>query len=305
MRSTKSESARESDRGSSFCNQLSKELFDLGSIHHSLSPAYSPRSELCETLGVRKLSSVLRNSLYDVKPHLIKTKLKQLQFVMNNLMRHPYTGSSPFQSVFHSRNSFFHPALEVKDALVPYNKFWKDRMEFLAKLTKSILDRYDLQLSQMRSNLNTVTRMRLKIGSLCWYRIFKYGPEANNLKSLMPKFNLAKVVNVQGPTALILADQGTGRLISRNLVDVYKAAENVSFPNLYLSIPDSTQDDNYELDDAAQGFIHPVEQAALDIKTSRENELKEHFNKTEQPKDGAIEISDRVLRPRKPVKYTK
>ena len=294
-----------SDRGSSFCNQLNKELFDLGSIHHSLSPAYSPRSELCETLGVRKLSSVLRNSLFDVKPHLIKSKLKQLQFVMNNLTRHPYTGSSPFQSVFQSRNSFFHPALEVKDALVPYDKFWKDRMEFLAKLTKSISDRYDLQLSQMKSNLNTVTRMRLKIGSLVWYRIFKYGPEANNLKSLMPKFNLAKIVNIQGPTALILTDQATGRLISRNLLDVYKAAENVSYPNLYLSIPDSTQDDNYELDDEAQGFIHPVKQAELDITTRRENELNEHFSKTAQPQDEAVEISDRILRPRKPVKYTK
>ena len=151
-----------SDRGSSFCNPLSQELFSLGSIHHSLSPAYSPRSELCETLGVRKLSNALRNSLFDEKPHLIKAKLKQLQFVMNNLMRHPYTGLSPFQSVFSSRNSFFHPALEAKDALVHYCKFWKDRMEFLAGLTKSISDHYDLQLSQMRSNLNTVTRMRLK-----------------------------------------------------------------------------------------------------------------------------------------------
>ena len=78
---------------------------------------------------------------------------------------------------------------------------------------------------------------------------------------------------------------------------------------MFLSIPDSTQDDNYELSDEAQGFISPVE-PALEIGARRENEVNEHLNKSLPVSSGAhtaeaVEKSDRVLRSRKLVTYAK
>ena len=210
-------------------------------------------------------------------------------------MKHPYLGSSSYNALMGSEQGFFHPALEQKDNRVKYPKFWEDRIDFMAKIVQLFSDKYDLQLTQMRTLRHTVSSLKINVGDLVYYRIFLYPESANFLKSLMPKFNLARVTKILGPTALILKDEKSGREISRHLVDTYKAEFSSSFPNLYLSSFDSVRNECLE-EETRSAFQPELSGQYLAEKQAAENQVQSQKSQ---------ESSDRVLRPRKPVKYGK
>ena len=284
-----------SDRGTAFTSKLNTTLFELGSISHVTSSAFHPNSELAETLGIRVLCKSLRANFFNQNPSKLKEQVKTLQFLTNCTMKHPYLGSSSYNALMGSEQGFFHPALEQKDNRVKYPKFWDDRIDFMAKIVQLFSDKYDLQLTQMRTLRHTVSSLKINVGDLVYYRIFLYPESANFLKSLMPKFNLARVTKILGPTALILKDEKSGREISRHLVDTYKAEFSSSFPNLYLSSFDSVRNECLE-EETRNAFQPELSGQYLAEKQAAENQVQSQKSQ---------ESSDRVLRPRKPVKYGK
>ena len=64
-------------------------------------------------------------------------------------------------------------------------------------------------------------------------RIFKPKKDLKYLKSILPKFKLARVTKILGATSLILTDLDSGKSLSRNLADVYKVSHGLSYGNLY------------------------------------------------------------------------
>ena len=211
-----------------------------------------------------------------------------------NLQSHPLCGKSSYALLCGSENGFYHPSLEYKNASYNCPKFWEERFAFLEKLTQLFVDKYDLQLSRMKSLRHTVNSLKYNLGDLVYYRIFQYPESANYLKSILPKHNLAKIKTILGQTSLILTDVKSGRDISRNLVDIYPAKFGGNFSNLFQNTKDAVQDELLE--------------AEMGMDFSQKPKLDDEKPKLEaknQPKERSVSPADqkRVLRMRKPVNY--
>ena len=282
------------DRGGPFISKLTECLFDFGSIHHRVSSAYNPKAELAETLAVRPLAKALRANMFQEHPKKIKEQVKLFQFLVNNLQTHPLCGKSSFALLCGSENGFYHPSLEYKNASYNCPKFWEERFAFLEKLTQLFVDKYDLQLSRMKSLRHTVNSLKLSVGDLVYYRIFQYPESANFLKSILPKHNLAKIKIILGQTSLILTDVKSGRDISRNLVDVYPAKFGGNFSNLFQNTKDAIHDELLETEMGMDFSQNP----------KLETEIPKSEPKT-QSKERSLTpvVQKRVLRVRKPVNY--
>ena len=162
---------------------------------------------------------------------------------------------------------------------------------------------YDLELSQARSQRNTVHNLKISVGDLVYYRLFAYPATSKHLKHLMPRFLIAKVSKILGPTSLIVTDVKSDRQISRNLADVYLVPTNSSFPNLYLTGPQSLLDDFRELETTE--LIGPGLKAEIGIKIKNDRD-KSNFVPLVEPSSITTDLglsqmeqekgSDRVLR---------
>ena len=222
-----------SDRSTSFINELSAELFKLGSISHRCCSASNAKASPAESLAVRPFSSGLRSIIFGRKVSEIKVLTKYIQYVVNNLLTHPYKHASPFEMLTGATNGFYHPILEQKESTVSYSKFWTDKIKMMTKLSKFFADKYDTYLSQMRSDRRTVYSMGIKENEIVYVRIFKPKKDLKYLKSILPKFKLARVTKILGATSLILTDLDSGKSLSRNLADVYKVSHGSDYGNLY------------------------------------------------------------------------
>ena len=305
------------DRGTSFVNDLNASLMSLGSIHHRVSSSYHPQSESCEGYGVRPLSGMLRATLFDKPMHKLPKYIKYMQLICNSLQTHPFNHNSPFSATFGNEQGFYHPCLTEKNVEVTYPEFWERKISFMREITEHFRKKYDLYLCQARSDRQTVHTLKIRVNDLVWYRVFQYPQSAKYLKSILPKFRLAVVIRILGPTSVILQDKVSTRQLSRHLSDIYRVKLTGSFSNLYLTSFDSTQDEMREIetdiiDPLMQDKIVRAQKLRFDPQAdTQENEMTDKRATTQRAGEGdhesdsGVKKSGRVLRDRKPIKYTK
>ena len=233
------------DRGSHFVNKLNAALFDLGSCQHHVTSAYRPQAEACEGWGVRALSKAMKSTLFNKPPSKLKGFVKYLQYLVNSMATHPM-GGSPFEMLFGSKHSVFHPALEDSSLRVTYPNYFEERFKFMQNVTQFFQNKYDIMLSRLRSKRHTVHSLKIFEGSKVFYRVHQYPVSAKHIKTLLPRFRLGTVTKILGPTSLILEDIDSGRKISRHLVDVYKCQLGANFGNLYQTPEESAKQDCLE-----------------------------------------------------------
>ena len=87
-------------------------------------------------------------------------------------------------------------------------------MKMIAKLSKHFADRYDVYLSQMRPDRMTVHSLGITEGEIVYIRVFKPKKDLKYLKSVLPKFKLARVKKILAATSLILEDLDTKKQVS-------------------------------------------------------------------------------------------
>ena len=131
-------------------------------------------------------------------------------------------------------------------------------MKSISKLQKHFVDKYDVYLSQMRSDRLTVNSMKIQVGELLYVRIFKPSKNLKYLKSILPRFKLAKVISILGATSLLLLDESSGRTLVRHLSDVYKVHHHGNFSNLYLDSLTSQREELRETFDGVDYDDIPV-----------------------------------------------
>ena len=245
----------QTDRAKSFINELMDALMILSGSLLKVSNAYRPAANFAEERAVRKLSSAIRATAFGGKPDDWSKSLKYLQLLLNSSYIGTYESQTPFSLVFGSENSFFHPLLMEVEKPLPYNEFWKERINKLKLFTKLLKEKYDIFLSQKSNKRQTVYSLNLKIGELVWARLFKYSPKKRGFSQVLPKFKLCRVEKILGATSLMVRDVETKMLISRHLQDIYKVHLSGSYSNLFQN---SLKAKDHEVEENFSGV--PVEE---------------------------------------------
>ena len=71
----------------------------------------------------------------------------------------------------------------------------------MAEITQFMRDRYDLNLSQSRSDLQSLKSLKFEEGEIVWIRTFTPPNHVSYYKALAPRFALTKIVKIFGPTS--------------------------------------------------------------------------------------------------------
>ena len=88
-----------SDGGPENKNKINSALLALGSSAHSISNAYRPAAERCESLGIRPLAKMIRATMFNKPLDTIKEYLTYMMLVINSSTIHPL-GRNPHQLLF-------------------------------------------------------------------------------------------------------------------------------------------------------------------------------------------------------------
>ena len=283
-----------SDRSKSFLNDLFLNLLRLANTKIRVTSSYGQRANFAEERVVRKLSSALKAVCYSRDPKEWGDHLKYIQLCLNSSTVSPYLSQPPFALLMGSENSFFHPLLELQQSDLPFNKFWSNQIQKLQDINKVLIEKYDIFLAQKSNKRHTVTSLGLKVGDPVWMKIFQFSPRLKFMKHILPKYKLAKIEKILGQTTLILRNDDTGKLVSRNLQDCAPVKFTGNYGNLYT---DSLTAQKTEIEEDFQG-LEPSQIPYFDS-IGLDREILEAKKQTErEPEDW-----NKRLRSRKKVNY--
>ena len=179
----------------------------------------------------------------------------------------------------------------------------------MADIARFMRDRYDLNLSQSRSDLQSLKSLKFVEGEIVWIRTFAPPTNVSFYKALTPKFILAKLVKIFGPTSALLETIKTKKTIKRHLVDIYKRDLHQNFSNLFSSTLEAARQESGEIDVVTSELQRDLDRE-LNAKIPENREL--NGNRSKSTREDQSENSDsekgenstkRVLRPRKKVDY--
>ena len=225
-----------SDNEPSLNSAICVNLRELTSIIPTFSSSYHPESNgICESKGCGRLGRLLR-AICAGSDRSWETSLKSAQLVANTTYRDPRSMMTPTEAMgFGKGSAMYSPVLifwHLKNRQM--EEYWSEPMHVVAEIIRRVRRYYYCYLTIDRPRNQSLENFNIRVGSRVYYRVFTRSTPMRGLRSLLPRYELGKVITVFGPTAVaILSDHGT--ILSRHISDLraFTEGNRYAFPDNY------------------------------------------------------------------------